>query len=172
MQLRSFAPQRLKAIELCLQEELYEEALILLYATIDALAWLSLPPEKTNTQRADFKQWVETYMLPNSSLGCTSSDLYSARCGLLHSNTAESELTRGGGASEIYYSTDDRGGMMINLMANTPQPAKVIGIHELLRALKSAIEAFEKQLATDSVLSTLVESRLQHHFLPAHSLMR
>jgi len=172
MQLRSFALQRLKAIGICLREGFYEEALILLYATIDALAWLSLPPEKTNTLRSDFKQWVETYMLPDSSLGCTSSDLYSARCGLLHSNTAESELSRGGDASEIYYSTNDRGGVMINLMANTPQPAKIIGIHELLRALQSAIEAFENQLVTDSALSTLVESRLQHHFLQARSLMR
>jgi hypothetical protein len=145
---------------------------VLLYATIDALAWLSLPAEKAKTVRWDFKQWVETYLLPNSRLGCTSSDLYSARCGLLHSNTAESELSRGGEASEIYYCTDDCGGVMINLMANTPQPPKIIGIHELLGALQSAIEAFEKQLVTDSALSALVGSRLEHHFLQAQSLMR
>jgi ribosomal protein S20 len=138
---------------------------------MDAFAWLSLPLEKANTHRPDFKEWVDTYLLPNSRLGCTSSDLYSARCGLLHSNNAESELSRGGDASEIYYSTDVRGGVMINLMANTPQVPKIIGIHELLRALQSAIDAFEKQLVADSALSTRVESRLQHHFLQAHSLM-
>jgi len=45
---------------------------------------------------------------PQTQVGCTPDDLYAARCGLLHSGSAESRLSREGKASPLWYVTDRR----------------------------------------------------------------
>ena len=69
--------------DFCFREELFTESLVLLYAGIDALAWLALPSGDVNG--SDFVKWVNTYLLPDSGLQCTAEDIWAARCGLLHS---------------------------------------------------------------------------------------
>lgn len=92
----------LDAIAALQREERYTQALILLYSAIDTLAWLDVTGE---TSRTAFKAWVDAYLIPGSSLSCTSEDLYSARCGLLHTHAAVSRGTSTGVARQIWYWT-------------------------------------------------------------------
>ena len=73
-------------------------AMILVYSGIDAFAWLNRPGNIEDVRRTDFEQWVDTYLLPDSGLNCSSSDLYAARCGLVHSKyqRVETEQRRSG----------------------------------------------------------------------------
>lgn len=68
--------------------------LILLYSTMDILAWLSRPPTSgySDVTAAGVLAWLDRFYLPGSGLPCTSHDLYAARCSLLHSLTSRSRL--------------------------------------------------------------------------------
>jgi hypothetical protein len=48
--------------------------LLLLYAAMDIISSLSRAIEQTDTTRTVFKQWIDTYMLPDSALRCSAED--------------------------------------------------------------------------------------------------
>jgi hypothetical protein len=50
-----------------------------------------------------FPTWADKYMKPRRTLGCSSLDLYAARCAILHTMTPESDLYRRGRARQIVY---------------------------------------------------------------------
>lgn len=81
-------------------------ALMLIYAWIDRMAWLSVEKEKSSGD--DFKKWVKLYLLKDSLLLCTAEELWGARCGLLHTGTSEADVTRTGKARKIGYIRRDQ----------------------------------------------------------------
>lgn len=95
----------LETIDLCLKHRFYQSALILIYSGIDTMAWLSLPESELDVNKTYFEKWVNDFLLPNSELLCTATELYGARCGLIHSHTTESRLYREseGEVKKIYY---------------------------------------------------------------------
>src|SRR5439155_802130 len=56
-----------------------------------------------DTKGEYFKKWVEDYMTADSKVAFTSEELWSARCGLLHTHTASSRLSRQGKARQLHY---------------------------------------------------------------------
>lgn len=96
-----FVTDTLEAMNLLQKHAHMTQLLVLLYSAIDTMAWVSLA--EGDVERKDFKEWVEQYLLRESSLPCTADDLYSARCGLVHTNTAESSSTNKGAARQIWY---------------------------------------------------------------------
>jgi hypothetical protein len=94
-----------KAPHVCLQNEYLLSAVKLIYSGIDNLAWLTRDHNSPKVQRKDFVAFVNKYLLPDSGLTCTSEELYSARCGLLHCNTAQSDISRSGKARCLCYAT-------------------------------------------------------------------
>ena len=58
----------LSGIKLCYENELQTQSLILIYSTIDILAWLSLPEGCQKVKKDDFVHWAESYLLPGSGL--------------------------------------------------------------------------------------------------------
>lgn len=63
-------------------------AVMLTYAGIDQMAWLSISQERSSGR--DFKAWVDNYMLSKNPIACTAQELWEARNGILHTGTAES----------------------------------------------------------------------------------
>lgn len=106
----------LAAIELCSAARLGVPALILLYSAIDIASWLD--SEKRSVQ-ARFMEWVDKYLLPGSSLKCTALDLYGARCGLVHSYSADSNLIKSGKVTRIGYAW---------------KPSTAVGLEQLIKA--------------------------------------
>jgi hypothetical protein len=92
--------QLLAAIDICSAARLRTPALILLYSAIDIAGWLN--SEQRNVQLR-FTEWVDKYLLPNGSLKCTARDLYGARCGLVHSYSSDSDLSRSGKVTTLGY---------------------------------------------------------------------
>src|SRR4051812_8319969 len=85
----------------CLRLKLILPALILLYTGFDVMGSVeSQPGEGT---RASFTRWVEKYVLVQGTLPCTALDLYAARCGVLHTFTAEADLVANQKARRIIY---------------------------------------------------------------------
>jgi hypothetical protein len=76
---------------------------ILMFAAIDMFGSFLRPVNEADTNGGHFKRWVSDYMIPGSGLPLTADDLWAARCGLLHTHTASSKLSREGDAVEIHY---------------------------------------------------------------------
>jgi hypothetical protein len=84
----------------CLSLRLQHPCLILIYTLIDSLAWASAEKDSTEV-RSRFEQWVSLWIL--DSLPCTATELFAARCVVLHSRPGEVELTHAGQLREIAY---------------------------------------------------------------------
>jgi hypothetical protein len=89
-----------KATEILQKATLIEAALMLTYAGIDQMSWLTHPAEETGGP--EFKAWADGY-LDLRAVGCTSNDLWGARCGLLHTAAAESRDFRNNKAKLVHY---------------------------------------------------------------------
>lgn len=97
-----------RGIELCCEQKCYLSALTLIYTAIDNLAFLNMPESRQSVTGQDFIKWTEKYLSPESSLGCTALDLYSARCAIVHTLTTESNKVRKGNAQRVFYAWGDR----------------------------------------------------------------
>ena len=93
----------LTGIDLCLRQECLVSAVALIFSGIDSLAALTRPIDAANTSRSVFIAWIEQFLLPGSGLGCSAIDFYAARCGVLHTHSADSDLQRQGSARPLIY---------------------------------------------------------------------
>src|ERR1700730_11609505 len=146
----------------CFKDGRILSGLVLLYATIDIVASLDRPVSKENADRKDFMSWVDAYVLRGSSLRCTATDLYAARCGMLHTYTPESRLSRERNAKEIYYAwgtgkAEDLEEAMNR--SNWKTPAVAVHADELLRAVGRGFDKFFRDLPKDPRRSALVYDR-------------
>jgi hypothetical protein len=155
----------LRAIELCWESRLYGPVLVLMYSTIDAVAWLSCPLGQPEVKRSDFVGWVDRYLIPDSGLQCTATELYAARCGVLHSLTPDSGISRKGDARQIYYAVGpDRARVLQYAIDNSSEPIVAVQLDLLLRASRHAFTRFFESAATDEDLTRRIESRRSRIF--------
>src|SRR4051812_24453198 len=84
-------------------------ALILVFATIDGLAWLQRRNRAGDSDGADFQRWVELYIPPGWNPLVTPETLWAARCALLHARAAESRPGPSDVVREIWYRWKDSG---------------------------------------------------------------
>lgn len=91
------------SIKLLLDAKHTLPALVMLYAAIDILGSLLRPESEPDTKGEYFKKWADDYMIGHSQVAFTSEELWGARCGLLHTHTAASNLSRQGKARQLHY---------------------------------------------------------------------
>lgn len=127
----------LESVEDCLAKRRLLPCLILLYSAIDIVS--SLEPHKASGSA--FMAWSDKYLLQGASLPCTASDLYGARCGILHTLSAESDMSRKGSARHVFYAwgnakTDE-----------LEQVSKELGSDNCVLHVRKLIDAFRVGLA-------------------------
>lgn len=128
-------------------------AFILLYASIDILASLTRPDGQQDTDGGVFKKWVDTYLLPESGLSCTASDIWGARCGILHTYTMQSKSSREGKARELLYISDGRLARIAQSTLDPEAESKVvINLSDLLNAYFKAATTFVAAVMHDEQL--------------------
>jgi hypothetical protein len=143
--LKHFLPL-LEAVELCVPRRLYTPALILSYSGIDAAAWVN--SEKASVDRTAFMDWVRVYLLRAKALPCSAEDLYSARCGLLHNLSSDSNMTKTGAAREIWYAWKPAPLTPLQRVAalpHAPNPVTMYG-DDLVEAFALGLVALEGEL--------------------------
>jgi hypothetical protein len=147
-----------EAITLCYEKKFINPVLILIYSTLDTLSYLDrVNDEETVKER--FIRWVDTFLLlPNSKLKCSSIDLYAARCGMVHSSTAESNLSKDGKAKEIYYAIGHKDSLteIIKRMKKEGEIV-VIKIPELFLEFHQAYFRYLKYLSANDKLPLFIE---------------
>lgn len=95
----------LKAVMVLAGNDLQIHALAAIYSSIDKMAWLCTPGDKAGG--AAFQDWCSNYFIAGDDLPYRPIDLWAARCGMLHTGAAESDLYRSGYAKLIYYTVRD-----------------------------------------------------------------
>jgi hypothetical protein len=155
------------AIQLCLNAKKHLPTLILIFSTIDVLAWLNRPNANPDVTGKDFISWVDQFMLPGSGLHCSATDLYSARCGIVHSYQAESKLTREGKAKQLWYAWGKADATRLMTRINQTHLDKIaiaVQVELLFDALKKGFAGFLKALEPNPTHATLVYERAAKKF--------
>src|SRR5262249_34833710 len=87
-----------------------------------------------------------------------------ARCGVLHTSSAESRLGQEGRAQEVWYRFKGRIG--VNLMTNTPRQAVLVDVEVLISASERASGVFLAELEHDQsriAIAGCVAKRCRRH---------
>jgi hypothetical protein len=157
--------QLIIAIDCCFEKRLIAPTLVLLYSGIDTMAWLGLPNNQQDVTGEDFIQWTDRYLLPDSGIPCSSLDLYSSRCGIVHSMTGESRAIRRGVAKRIFYAWGNhRAEDLQQILDRIGQPILAVQLDTLVTAFRIAIDRFVRASEQDLELNGRVGARLDKIF--------
>jgi hypothetical protein len=103
-----------------------------------------------------------SFLLPGSKLQCTAEDLYGARCGVLHTYTAESRLSDEGKARQVFYAWGIAKADDLQASAEiTSFKGRAVTVHidDLLSALRIGFQRFIQDAANDPARVQLIRSR-------------
>jgi len=129
-----------QSIEECIVQKRILSALVLLYSGIDVVA--SLERGTRETVRDAFVRWSDEYLLKAYQLGCTSLELYAARCGVVHTFSAISELSRRRKVRQAIYAWGNQKSGTLD------HAAKIIGHHDVVAVhVNDLVEGFRRAVA-------------------------
>ncbi|PKF56409.1 hypothetical protein CW748_10680 [Alteromonadales bacterium alter-6D02] len=93
----------IEAVDILHQKQLMGQVLTIIYSSIDACGLLDAPINQEKATGKTFKDWVNKYMLSDSSIECSADDLWGARCAVLHTHTTTSDLSKASKVKELQY---------------------------------------------------------------------
>ena len=139
-----------EAIADCLAKGRYFATLMLIYAAIDIVASIE---SKRGSNKPSFIRWVDSYLIPAMPIDCTALELYAARCGILHTMTAESDLSRSGQARAIYYGWGDANSDELNAAiaaSGNKDKVVVLNVEQLREAFLIAVVTWANEVSRDA----------------------
>jgi hypothetical protein len=154
-----------KGVEACLDNKLIGPALILIYSAIDTAGWLGCNDQFAT--RDSFIDWTNRYLLSTNTLSCTAVDLYAARCGLLHTFTPNSKLSRDKKARRICYAWGKSRAEDLQRtidLAKTGTDYVAVQIEDLFAAWGNGALAFTDELDSDVGRNATVMAKAKNFF--------
>jgi hypothetical protein len=152
------------AIDDCLSKDRLMPALTLIYSGIDVLARLEVPP--TAPVRQTFESWVDRYLLKQRNFAFSATDLYAARCGIVHAFSVESDLTRNSKAKRIVYTTGETSAKKLeDLLRSKGLEFFAVNLKDLNQAFRNAISDYVDEVVMDSSRATNVNEGLRYWFV-------
>ena len=136
--------------------------LILLYASIDGVSNLSTIGKSKG--RKTFKDWVTKWMLTERPhLRCNAADLYAARCGILHRQTAQFDQEGKEDAIEIYYNVGEATpGPIYQVAKERGQNIVVVNVEDLISAFKMGMLACFEAIGKNENWKTEFDKKAMH----------
>lgn len=153
-----------EAIDLCMSKKLITPSLILLYSGMDILGWLEYGDSLKSGQR--FRKWVDSYILPLSESSCDATDLYGARCGLIHTFTPDSDLSKKKKARKMLYAWGTSEIHALNEMIDLANMNEYVAlkIEVLITTFRNGIESFLADLEKTPEKAQAVYARAANFF--------
>ena len=154
-----------EATDSLMQRKLYGHYLVIAYSTIDTLGLLDAPPDQIDARKSSFLAWVESYLLPNIRVDCSATDIWAARCAVLHAFTTESNLSRTGKAKELqYYIADgDAAKEYISITKEIDGGAHIpMHLHHFGAALITGVHQFAPTLVSNCESSVAYANKLKN----------
>jgi hypothetical protein len=128
--------------------------LILLYASIDIVGALEAPAGKASWR--SFTAWAERYLLAAKPLPCTSQDLWGARCGSLHTLSAESEQQQYGARRVLYTWHPKTPGDLAEQTGGIKPGDVAIQVEDLIDAFRTGLSVYLDEAGTDPTRRAVV----------------
>jgi hypothetical protein len=158
-----------RGIQLCIDNECYGCAMILLYSGIDMMANLSTPLSQSRVTRDDFTRWCDRYIRLPGAEQINGLELYSARCAVVHTYGVESDLTRDGRARQVAFA--DRCVPEVRFAPSVDPTLVIVSIDALAKAFFAGIDRYVMDLFSDPAKKSDAEARLkklltQYPYLP------
>jgi len=153
----------IRAARLCLGQQLPLPALMLLYAGIDTAGWLAADDPKDPKR---FTEWVDRYLLPRLAPNVTALELWAARCGVLHTMTAESDLSAAHRVRRLSYSWGSGPLDLHDRLAREgfSDTKAAVRVEALIDAFEAGLNAFSEDLAVNPDRRATVEQRAKSAF--------
>ena len=146
--LRNNIKTLISAIEDCRDRKQILPCITLIYCGIDIVA--SLEKNKGEGTASAFQRWTNNYLLPEKIFGCSSKDLYGARCGVVHTFSSASDYSRIGKARQIIYAWGKASANDLQRIAKTIKRNDiVIHLDELITSYKNGVNNFFSELSKD-----------------------
>lgn len=158
--------QVVAGVRLCLEKKLLMPALILIYTLMDSFAWAT-SDKKSNDIRVTFESWTEKWVLNQKTLPCTATDLYAARCAVLHTLTSEAKLTKSGKACKVTYAWGNADSAQLQATISALGSRNVVAIHvnDLFDAVCEAMAAVMDECSKDTILEKRLQEAAKLHFV-------
>ena len=155
-----------QSIRVLLENRCFGAAVILIYSGIDTMAYLDMPASQEDVTRTDFVRWAERYIRFPCTEQLTGLDLYGARCGMLHSYSVASNLSRQGKCRQIAYM--DKSVPEVRSNPAVATDLVLVSVPGLAQAFFDGIDAFLIELFSDTKKAPIAEERFQKlvHHLP------
>jgi hypothetical protein len=144
----------------CLARGQQLATLVLLYSGVDAIASVEAKPNES--VKAYFTRWVDSYLLPTKLVNCTALELYSARCGIVHTLRPDSNLSRNGQARSVYYAWGNQSAALLDgFIAQSKKQNLIITVHVdcLLDAFRIGIRKWVDDASADHLRLKAVEAQ-------------
>jgi hypothetical protein len=140
--------------------------LMLSYSYMDIFASLVRLDVDADVKQKDFIAWVDRYMLPIGGCDLTALDLYAARCGILHTLSPTSRLSRKGEAREIMYVKDSTIAAQERqrFASQNRTHLVIVEIPVFLDAFVRAAECFFREIEADVALQERVRANARYIF--------
>lgn len=148
-----------RGIEVLLERKCYGSVVILVYAGMEAMAYLNMPASQQDVTRRDFIAWAEKYIRFPCAEQLTGLDLYGARCSMLHSYSVVSELSRKKKCRMVGYMNRS-----VPEVFSNPRVSKdlvMVSVEGLAEAFFKGVDRFIIDLFGDPTRAPLARKRLR-----------
>ena len=148
----------------CLSLRLQHPCLILIYTLIDSLAWAS-SDTRSDKLRPRFEQWVSFWL--KDSISCTATELYAARCAVLHTLTSKAELDNSGELREIAYAWGTAKADELQQAMDRGGHSQLVAVHidQLLDDVCNALEKILDESERDLALKQRLQDAAKQHLV-------
>lgn len=147
--------QLFQSIDDCISAKRTLPTLILIYAGIDVVAGLERNPNEGS--KSSFVRWVDSYMLPTGRIPCTALELYAARCGIIHSLSAESGLSRSGHVRQLVYAWGSASAGQLQQASDRIGRSDIaIHVSELFLAFQDGVGVYCKEVESSTARLKMV----------------
>jgi hypothetical protein len=157
-----------RGIRVSIDNDCFGPAVILILSGIDAMAYISMPASQEDVTKNDFVRWADRYIKFPCSEQLSGWDLYGARCAMLHSYGAVSDLSRKGKCRQVGYM--DKSVPEVCFNPSISKDLVLVSIPALADAFFSGIDKFLVDLFADEGKRPIAEQRLQKsvQIIPVH----
>ncbi len=162
---RSYS-QLVAAIDYCIAEKLIMPALVLIYSAIDTVSWIASDDEDQSVGER-FRTWVNVWMLQKYPLPCTALELYAARCGILHTLTPDSTLSKKKDVRRISYAwgTGKQKDLDESIKLTKYPGIVAVNTNDIVSSFKNGFADFIEALEKDKEKRELFIEKAGKHFV-------
>ena len=149
-----------RGIKVCIDNECFGSAVILIYSGIDSMAYLGMPAGQTDVTRKDFIDWADRYIKFPCKEQLTGADMYGARCGMLHNYSVYSNMSHSGQCRIVGYMDKAIPEVIYNPAVN--KSMVLVSVPALAEAFFRGIDQSLVDVFLDNAKAQVVEARMKN----------